>query len=181
LSHETVFITEKIDGTNGIIHITPDGVVVAGSRNRWVTDEAGVPIKEDNYGFGAWVYENRELLKRLGAGTHYGEWYGLGIQRGYGLSEKRWASFDIRAKHHERGIPGVDTVPTLCIRQLDSLNILDEVVAELSAKGSTLVPGFMDPEGIVISFKNMNKARFKKYCKNDMLRKSDQEAMCAQP
>lgn len=174
LSSETVFITEKIDGTNGIIHITPDGLVLAGSRNRWLMDDAGTPIKEDNFCFAAWVYENREMLKRLGAGTHYGEWYGKGIQREYGMAECRWASFETFGDIDKRGIPQVDCVPTLCIRQIDSLNILDEVIADLIKTGSRLVPGFMDPEGIVISFKNMNKTRFKKYCKDDKVHKSQQ-------
>lgn len=70
-------MTEKIDGTNGQIVITPEGQVFAGSRNRYV--EPG----NDNYGFAQWVKSNEAALRDLlGPGRHYGEWWGAGIQRG---------------------------------------------------------------------------------------------------
>ncbi len=37
-----------------------------------------------------------DLHDTLGPGHHFGEWYGLGIQRGYGLQEKRFALFNVR-------------------------------------------------------------------------------------
>jgi len=90
-------ITEKIDGTNALISITQDEelsgpldwCVRAGSRKRWLT------LEKDNFGFARWVDENEEqLIELLGVGTHYGEWYGSGIQRRYGLDHKRLALFD---------------------------------------------------------------------------------------
>jgi hypothetical protein len=87
LSREIV-ITEKIDGTNAQIYITktPVGETDAskwelrvGSRSRWITPE------DDNHGFAKWVFMHmEELIEGLGEGRHYGEWWGSGVQRGYG-------------------------------------------------------------------------------------------------
>ena len=44
LSREIV-VTEKIDGTNGLIAIGEDGEFQVGSRNQWITPE------NDNFGF----------------------------------------------------------------------------------------------------------------------------------
>lgn len=85
-----IVITEKIDGTNGIIAIGENGEFQVGSRNRWLTDEMG-NIVADNAGFAQWAVRNREDLMGLGIGYHYGEWWGHGIQRGYNLKEKRSA------------------------------------------------------------------------------------------
>ena len=73
LSRE-IIVTEKIDGTNAQVHITEDGKITAGSRTRWITPEA------DNFGFAAWGQENRGHLLELGPGSHFGEWWGAGIQ-----------------------------------------------------------------------------------------------------
>jgi len=50
LSRECI-ITEKIDGTNALIHITEDGNFLTGSRNRWITPS------NDNHGFSKWAHE----------------------------------------------------------------------------------------------------------------------------
>lgn len=82
-------VTEKIDGTNAQVHILEDGRIRAGSRRRYITPEI------DNYGFAKWVAENEEELSRLGPGRHYGEWWGSGIQRRYGLTDdKRFSLFN---------------------------------------------------------------------------------------
>ncbi|MGI5245461.1 RNA ligase family protein [Dactylosporangium sp. CA-139066] len=178
-----VIITEKIDGTNGLISIerhpfaaalkdTPTGFlkdvpyalvmggpvgidglpefefhVRAGSRNRWLT-----PGKEtDNFGFAAWVYANAEDLVRLGPGLHYGEWYGQGIQRGYGLTEKRFALFNADKWAGIELPSGVDVVPVL--RRTNAARVNDsaaEALEDLTELGSVLVPGFMRPEGVII-------------------------------
>jgi len=77
-------ITEKIDGTNGVIFIGEDGEFQAGSKSRWLQ-----PLKgRDNFNFARWAYDHKEDLLKLGPGYHYGEWWGLGIQRGYTMQEK---------------------------------------------------------------------------------------------
>lgn len=90
LSRECI-VTEKIDGTNACIKITEDGLFLTGSRTRWITPD------DDNYGFSKWAHGNKNQLMRLGPGTHFGEWWGSGCQRGYGLSngEKRWSLFNV--------------------------------------------------------------------------------------
>src|ERR1700688_4334347 len=60
----------------------------AQSRGRFITP-ARVKAKNDNYGLAQYVDDNREALKRLGQGYHYGEFWGYGIQRGYGMPKKR--------------------------------------------------------------------------------------------
>ena len=96
-----IVITEKIDGTNAGIYVDPaeclaghgpeDAKVYAASRKRWITPE------NDNYGFARWVEKNAAtLVVDLGPGMHFGEWWGQGIQRGYGLDEKRFSLFNIR-------------------------------------------------------------------------------------
>jgi hypothetical protein len=89
LSREVV-VTEKIDGTNACVFISEDGEFLVGSRTRWITPE------QDNHGFAAWAYANKDDLLLLGPGTHFGEWWGSGIQRGYGLQkgEKRFSLFN---------------------------------------------------------------------------------------
>ena len=84
-----VVVTEKIDGTNASVCVYPDGTVRAGSRKRWITPE------DDNFGFAAWVRDHAEELRGLGEGHHFGEWWGRGIQRGYGLQTRRFSLFNV--------------------------------------------------------------------------------------
>jgi len=136
-------ITEKIDGTNAQIHVLPDGRVFAASRSRYITPE------DDNFGFARWVAEHEaELRDGLGEGRHFGEWWGAGIQRRYGLTEKRFSLFN---SHR-----WVEVRPSCChvvpvLRNYEfSTGLVDDVLAELQASGSVAAPGFMEPEGIVI-------------------------------
>lgn len=133
-------ITEKIDGTNASVYISEDGEIRAGSRTRWITPE------DDNYGFAKWVAANREDLLKLGPGHHFGEWWGQKIQRGYGLTEKRFSLF------HGHGIAAkpscVSFVPVLYQGPFTE-HAINTALDSLRVQGSFAVP-FMDPEGIVI-------------------------------
>lgn len=154
-----VIVTEKIDGTNAQIYITDDGSqIYAGSRNRWI--EPG----DDNFGFAAWVEANREELLKLGPGNHYGEWWGAGIQRRYGLTEKRFSLFNV-SRWSESRPACCGVVPVLWRGAMDDLD-LDVIVAELVKGGSKAAPGFMDPEGVVL-FHVHSGLLLKKTCKND--------------
>lgn len=136
-------ITEKLDGTNAQVHVLPDGRVFAASRSRYITPE------DDNYGFARWVAEHEaELRDGLGEGRHFGEWWGAGIQRRYGLSEKRFSLFNSHRWKDER--PACcHVVPVL--RQYDfTSTLIDDALEELRVGGSVAAPGFMDPEGIVV-------------------------------
>lgn len=137
-----IVITEKIDGTNAIVHVSEDRVVIAGSRNRWITPE------KDNAGFARWVQENAEQLAWLGPGTHFGEWWGAGIQRRYGLTEKRFSLFNV-GRWGEQRPPCCGVVPTLYSGPF-SKTAIDDAMERLRSAGSVAAPGFMQPEGIVV-------------------------------
>lgn len=165
LSRDMV-ITEKIDGTNGVIYIPEigdyvDGVekIIAGSRNRWLD-----PVKgQDNFGFASWVQEHREELLTLGPGYHYGEWWGAGIQRGYGLDHKRFSVFN--PFRYKALPPCVHVVPILAQYTFD-LHVVDHALADLRMGGSVAAPGFMDPEGVVV-YHVSSKTLFKKTIEGD--------------
>lgn len=170
-----IVVTEKIDGTNGQVFIRPgdgssedfafgfdtqveiDGVshlMRAGSKNRWLT------TTDDNYGFARWVYQNAHTLANLGPGRHFGEWWGQGIQRNYGLREKRFSLFNVRK--------WTDTCPACChvvpvlarFVAADGLNT-EPLMRDLLDNGSRASPGYMNPEGIII-FHAASNTLFKK-------------------
>ncbi|MFD7776643.1 RNA ligase family protein [Streptomyces sp. NPDC059753] len=190
-----IVITEKIDGTNAAIHITAvphdepgeitvwdgswtspvvDGtryVISAQSRTRIIS-----PGKTtDNYGFAGWVYDNAEdLVRILGEGVHFGEWWGQGIQRRYGLETRRFSLFNT-ARWFETAEDGLDSMATRA--ELSSLagqigavpvlyaGVFDEAairgtLGALRVGGSMAAPGFMNPEGICV-FHTQTRSVFK--------------------
>lgn len=160
-----IVITEKIDGTNAQVYVPedPSEPILAGSRTRWITPEA------DNHGFAKWVLDNTDELRTLGPGRHFGEWWGQGINRSYGLKEKRFSLFNVKRWGESR--PSCcHVVPTLYQGEFgedacwSSLDLLER-------DGSVAAPGFMNPEGIVIYHTAAN-VMFKKTLKNDEQPKS---------
>ena len=177
LSRRTI-ITEKIDGTNASVFIAyandPDAqfekpvaaigdfVIMAGSRTRWITPES------DNYGFAAWVRDNSTDLVNLGVGHHFGEWFGRGINRNYGLQDRRFMLFNTDRWclhcHEPKDIPTNN--PTVKKSQCrapkccDVATVLydgdfmtdaaESCLDYMEHNGSLQVPGFNKPEGIVI-------------------------------
>lgn len=159
-----VVVTEKIDGTNAQVHITDAGEVFAGSRNRWITPT------DDNYGFAKWVEAHREELLLLGPGSHFGEWWGSGIQRRYGMTEKAFSLFNV-GRWTETPPPACcRIVPVLWDGPNDQLN-LPALMVDLMTTGSHAAPGFMDPEGVIV-FHTAAKVAFKKTLKDDAEPKS---------
>lgn len=180
-----IIITEKIDGTNAQLLITEAGDIIVGSRTKWITPQ------DDNAGFARWVEGNKTELLKLGAGRHFGEWWGSGIQRGYGLQkgEKRlslfnvgrWALYgtkpkriltaDPRIEEYQDILPeGISLVPELYRGEFDTHKI-NEVLEDLKIKGSYAAPGFMKPEGIVV-FHIAGNVGFKKTIEKDEVPKS---------
>jgi len=164
-----IVITEKIDGTNAQIYITDKGEVFAGSRTRWITPQ------DDNFGFARWVEEHKDELLYLGAGRHFGEWWGSGIQRGYGKKngERIFSLFNT----FRWGFGGTevtpeccDVVPVLYKGDFDTVAINTELL-KLRVGGSKAAPGFMKPEGIVVYHTAANFG-FKKTIENDESPKS---------
>ena len=137
-------VTEKIDGTNASIYIAEDGQILTGSRTRWIRPD------DDNFGFSKWAYANAEELQKLGPGMHYGEWWGSGIQRNYGLKEKRFSLFNT-ARWSDDAVRPIccGVVPVLYSGIFDTTNVL-RALRELEEGGSVAAPGFMKPEGVVI-------------------------------
>lgn len=136
-------VTEKIDGTNAQICITEEGEFLTGSRTRWITPDS------DNYGFAKWALENKEELLKLGVGRHFGEWWGHGIQRSYGLKEKRFSLFNTSRWSDSFIRPSCcHVVPVLYSGMFSTVEI-EKCIALLREKGSSAAPGFMRPEGIV--------------------------------
>lgn len=202
LSRECL-ITEKIDGTNASIFIGPadfndsksiatlfnkDGSALgmwAGSRTRWIT------TANDNYGFANWAVANASELFKLGAGHHFGEWWGSGIQRGYGFKNGerffslfnagRWVSGDdpigvasvswdpktqvMTPKLQERAPVCCKVVPILYRGPFDTERVNFELDA-LHDFGSKAAPKYMNPEGVVV-YHIAGNVGFKKTLDND--------------
>lgn len=160
LSRECV-VTEKIDGTNGVILITEAAEIRAGSRTRWITPQ------DDNYGFAKWVEGNRSDLLRLGPGLHYGEWWGQGIQRNYSLCEKRFSLFNVSRWADDTVRPACcHVVPVLARDLFDAPALGLKALKQLRDEGSVAAPGFMNPEGIII-FHTAANLLFKKTIEKD--------------
>lgn len=165
LSRE-VIVTEKIDGTNAQICISDDGSILAGSRTRFITPE------DDNFGFARWVEE------------HFGEWWGKGINRGYGLSDKRfslfntqrWALHGTEPKTYPTADPRItrtqDVLPTCCglvpvlYQGVFDTAEVERCIDRLRSQGSVAAPGFMKPEGVVV-FHTAGNVGFKKTLDKD--------------
>ena len=159
LENEVYHITEKIDGTNAAIIIQPwlsdDSQPIpieevnteeecygiwAQSRTRLITPE------DDNFGFAKWVKANAEqLIADLGVGYHYGEWWGQGINRGYGLDHKRFSLFN-PTKHSSVCY----NVPMLSSVGAEDLLYAIQCEIEQLKLGSYASPGYMRPEGLVV-------------------------------
>ena len=206
-------ITEKIDGTNASVYIvrstesnraSPHRAVAiaptedfgtsrefyhiyAGSRTRWITPE------DDNFGFAKWVQDNAVALIKLGEGRHFGEWWGSGIQRGYGLKngEKRFSLFntsrwhlqgetpkriataDPRLEKLQEELPGCcSLVPVIAQGSFDRITFgVERSLNVLREHGSYAAPGFMKPEGVVV-FHVAGNVSFKKTIDKDEFPKS---------
>ena len=158
LSRDCV-ITEKIDGTNAQIYIGEGGEFLTGSRNRWI-----VP-GDDNAGFAKWALEHKEELLKLGPGRHFGEWWGLGIYRQYGLTEKRFSLFNTGRWNKDNTPDCCHVVPILYSGPFTTYKIT-ETIQGLEKFGSQASLGFMNPEGIVI-WHEAARVFLKKTIKND--------------
>lgn len=195
LSKEIV-ITEKIDGTNAQVEIYESDslgywddhavaavqykglwrVLRAGSRNRYLS------VKNDNFGFAAFVRDNAEELVKLGPGRHFGEYWGRGIQHGYGLTERRFSLFNVGRwlDQHGTNDPAMDetqaTAPACCYvvpiitRGIFASYLIEEAMDYLRSVGSRAANGWMEPEGIIV-YHTAGNHLYKKLLKNDELPK----------
>lgn len=151
---QPIEITEKIDGTNALIRFDDSGRILVGSRNRWLSPGRDT----DNYGFAEWAHGNQhELFNSLGPGYHYGEWFGNGINRGYGLHQRELCLFEVPKNGCLPDRVGV--VPKLYVGKFSEFDLQD-CLGNLAMNGSVAVPKYMNPEGVVIRF-TRSRERFK--------------------
>lgn len=181
--YREIIITEKIDGTNAQVLIgNPNGEdadreplavvdglgIWAGSRTKFIG------IHDDNFGFANWVLANAAELVKLGEGRHFGEWWGKGIQRGYGLDTRKFSLFNTTRWYddmeHKKLCPDVcDVVPLLYKGVFDEAFIKRQI-EQLKKTGSYAAPGFMKPEGI-ITYHTAAGVGFKTTLDNDQIPK----------
>ena len=147
-------ITEKIDGSNAIIYIDFDMNIFAGSRTRWLWGSIQDEIHNDNHGFAQWVKTNKEQLLSLGTGFHYGEWMGQGINRNYGLTEKRFYLFNVKKWMNNPYTPECCYVVPILFEGMFTTENIETTLNYLKETGSVAVPTFSSPEGIVIFHKH---------------------------
>ena len=170
LSRE-IIITEKIDGTNACIYIGEDGEFLVGSKTRWLDETTG-----DNHGFLLWSLTHKDELMKLGAGLHRGEWWGSGIQRGYGLvkGEKRFSLFNVTRWADNDVRPSCCSVVPEIVRGMFTSDLIFDAIQDLRQRGSIAAPGFMKPEGIVI-FHTAQGNMFKKTFEKDEAGKGEKK------
>lgn len=171
-----ITISEKIDGSNAAICIDEDGQMQVQSRTRFIT-----PGKlTDNYGFAGWAYEHKdELVEKLGPGRHFGEWWGQGINRGYGLTEKRFSLFNTHRWRDGRAPrPACCHVVPVLYEGLFTDQAIEQVLFVLREHGSSAAGGFMKPEGIVV-YHAAAKTQFKVTLEKDEMSKGEAEALAA--
>lgn len=197
-ANETMTITEKIDGTNACIVILPfeqgygeniergeailvrdpvredDVVFATQSRKKFIW-----PGKQsDNAGFAAWAWENAvDIVGDLGYGKHYGEWWGRSIQRGYDQDTKRFSLFN-PWRYSEDGdrlftVEGMGTVPIL-YSGAASEEAVTSSLFYLEMEGSVAAPGYMNPEGVIVSYKLAQRS-YKAFVNDDGIPKSLKE------
>ena len=175
-----IIITEKVNGTNSAIiieeageggnpdaiaHVYVDGIVYdvgAQSRNRLIFPGKAT----DNHGFAAFVEHNaEELVKTLGVGRHYGEWWGDGIQGCYDTTVRGFALFNTEKwQGLHKWLPGpsadrevlLESVPVLYEGTFSEAAI-NKALFELRDTGSIVSP-FDSAEGIVIFHTQSRKA-----------------------
>lgn len=192
-------VTEKIDGTNAAIGIIPDGEgnidFYCQSRKRIITPNSLDGKGSDNFGFAEWAYERKtELIDLLGPGLHYGEWWGQGINRAYGLDHRRFSLFNTHRwawlntpptlRDDHAAIAQAVALDVWCVPVLGDLPTLSDsdglaqITAKLSTHGSQAAVGFDNPEGVVV-FHSASNQVFKVLLENDDVPKSVADGLVA--
>lgn len=197
-ANEHVWVSEKIDGSNSAVVIERQEeqretdavvryvyvddvayVVRAQSRKRFL-----LPGKQtDNFGFAQYVFDNAEaLVKTLGVGRHYGEYWGSGIQRGYGMvNGERWFSLfptsrvsrSFQNYHDILTVPQLNIVPELYSGPWSG-NVIEDCLDVLRDHGTFASNGAGQAEGVVVTFK-LSGARYKAFVNDDGVPKSLKE------
>lgn len=198
--NETMTITEKIDGTNACVVILPydaeahHDMTSTGRALMVSMDEGPEPThtfatqsrkkfiwpgkQSDNAGFAAWAWDNAfDIISDLGYGKHYGEWWGRGIQRGYEQDTKRFSLFNPWRYDAEGDrvftVKEMGTVPILCSGDAGDEKV-HQMLDFLKEYGSVAAPGYMNPEGVIVSYKLAQRS-YKAFVNDDGIPKSLKE------
>jgi hypothetical protein len=197
--NKNITVTEKIDGTNAAIQIEDFGTALfkgsptlagKGDIGAWQVDDRDYTVAaqsrsrllalgQDNFGFALWVATHaEELIRTLGPGLHFGEWWGSGIQRGYDQPKglKHFSLFNTH-KHRDVNLEFEDgsrvrPVPVIAHYGRFSSDTVDLALDTLREEGSLAAPGFMRPEGVVV-FHEAARTYFKAFVENDDIPKGD--------
>lgn len=175
-----MWVTEKINGTNGQILVDDEAVQIlcVGSRGRpilpdvpaarhpvtgrTVRDDAGKPVipkqVRDNFGFACQVYQDEEwVAEALGPGRHYGEWAGPGIQKNpLDLPTRLFFLFSRSDRYDTDGLVFIDwlrLVPELYEGPLD-FDQVEMIMDDLLEQGTYVAdagPDARAPEGVVVA------------------------------
>lgn len=209
LSAGGVTITEKIDGTNACVIILPyDGddlstdkclslggvqfVIQFGQQERaWIVGAQSrkrlIFPGQDNAGFAGWVQSNAyALVDLLGPGRHFGEWWGQGIQRRYGMTHKVFSLFNthkwgkVAAERSDwtdsaRSI-NMTMVPTMYVGKFSD-RVIEESLFVLRQTGSMAAAEWgqngQRAEGIIIRHRDLG-GNLKAFVENDDVPKTKQ-------
>lgn len=163
--YRNIVITEKIDGTNAAILINDEGVFGC-SKNRILSPGKST----DNFGFAAWVESCKDdLASALGPGLHRGEWWGVGINRGYGLTERRFSLFNTHkweTPYLEGKLPPVVHIVPILYHGSHNQTHIDYCLNILKKFGSRAAPDYPNSEGVVV-FHQHSGHLYKITCEND--------------
>jgi hypothetical protein len=127
----------------------------------------------------------------LGKGRHFGEWWGSGVQRGYGLpkGERRFSLFntirwcehgqtpqriitgDPRIEKYQEVLPACVSLVPVLYRGIFTTDACEAALNDLRQNGSKASVGFPNPEGIVC-FHIAGNFGLKKTLDNDAIPKS---------
>ena len=123
------------------------------------------PSRRRKLAYGLGLIGVHTLYEDLGEGRHFGEWFGQGIQRTYGMKRKMFALFNTtRWMDKEFETDGVIVVPELYRGPIDN-RIIELTMRNLKENGSFVTP-FDRPEGIVI-YHTAARTMFKKTFEKD--------------
>jgi hypothetical protein len=148
-----VIAVVNLSSQEGSETVTKQHWIGAQSRTRLVIPE------DDNHGFARWVSDNAaSLVGDLGPGRHFGEWWGRGINRNYGLDHRRFSLFNTEKWTARRPFfhtDQLDVVPV--IQPYDTggwseswSHLALNAAGRLKDHGSFAAPGFRNPEGVCV-------------------------------
>ena len=141
----------KLHGTNCAVSIFPNGDLVTQSREQIITPE------KDNSGFSRWVDGQKEYWSNLKTDTHmivFGEWAGVGINRGCAIHQIEKKVFCVFAIQYNRPQGSFLEINPITISE--TLGNDNKDVFVIPFYGPTLTLNFFNTEGLKIQAEIIN-------------------------